>query len=102
VNVNGYRAEIRKAIKSLHGFEGRHLETVPVTEVFRGQTAWEGDVEIFALVGHPVAKRCYAWGHKKDDGSGWEITTVLEVPPVTSPQTAVKAAIVAAAKRTSH
>lgn len=75
-------------------------ETVPVHEVFRGKTAWQGDVEVFDLTGHPKAKRAYAWSHL--DGPNDERTqfvAVLEVPPVTNAQTAVKAVIVAEAKK---
>lgn len=75
-----------------------HVATVPVKELFKGQTAWEGEVEVFDITGHAKAARCYAWGYPKDSGKGWEITTVLELPPVVSPQTAVKVAIAARAK----
>ena len=50
-------------------------------------------------MGHAKAKHCYAWGYAKDNVKGWEITTVLEIPPVTSPETAVKVAIAAAAQK---
>jgi len=75
-----------------------HVQTVPVKEVFRGKTAWDGDVEVFDLIGHPKAQHCYAWGHPEGNGKGFEITTVLELPPVTSPKTAVMAAIAANTK----
>jgi len=69
---------------------------VTVHEVFRGQTAWMGDVQVFTLSGHPKAKKAYAWSHAdgKDD-TGERFVTVLEIPPVDSPQTAVKVAIAA-------
>lgn len=89
-----YLPELRVAIRANHGCDAVHAATVPVTETFRGQVAWQGSVEVFDLVGHRKALRCYAWGHPVDKGPR-EITTVLEIPPVTSPQTAVKAAIVA-------
>ena len=99
-----YLKALDGAIVTLHGCEGVHIKTVPVKEVFKGKVAWEGEVEVFALSndsrrGHPVAKHCYAWGYPKDNGKGWEITTVLELPPVTSPQTAVKASIAARAQQ---
>jgi hypothetical protein len=73
-----------------------HRATVPVHEVFRGQTVWQGDVEVFDINGHPKAKRCYAWSHL--DGANDERTrfvAVLEIPPVSSPETAVKIAVAA-------
>jgi hypothetical protein len=73
-----------------------HRATVPVHEVFRGKTVWQGDVEVFDINGHPKAKRCYAWSHL--DGANDERTrfvAVLEIPPVSSPETAVKIAVAA-------
>ena len=93
-----YLEEIRHAIKQLHGCESRHVVTTPVKELFKGQVAWEGEVETFDLVGHPKAKKAYAWGYPNGRG-GLEVVAVLEIPPVESPQTAVKAAIVAQAKK---
>jgi hypothetical protein len=61
---------------------------------------WDGVVEVFDLVGHPKAKRAYAWSHL--DGDKDEKTryvAVLEIPPVVSPETAVKASIVSDSKR---
>ena len=89
-----YIAELQAAILNLHGCESKYLETVPVTEEFQGETIWQGEVEVFEITGHPKAKRCYAWGHATDDNDqGRRYVAVLELPPVTSPQTAVKAAI---------
>lgn len=93
-----YLEQIAMAFKKMHHCGCVYERTVPVREVFQGKTAWEGDVEVFALIDHPKAKRGYAWGLQEPDGN-CEITTVLEIPPVTSPQTAVKAAIVAAARQ---
>lgn len=72
----------------------------PVHEVFQGQTAWQGTVEVFDLIGLAKAKRAYAWQYQ--DGPN-EIKTVaaLEIPPVDSPLTAVKVAIAAKAKSRS-
>jgi hypothetical protein len=94
-----YIAELQAAILNLHGCEATYLETVPVTEEFQGETIWQGEVEVFAIRGHPKAKRCYAWGHVSgDDDQGRRYVTVLELPPVTSPQTAVKAGIMSEIK----
>jgi hypothetical protein len=95
--VKEYRAQIAAAIRELHGCESIHESSVPVTEVFQGKIAWDGLVEVLALIGHPKAKKAYAWGFQ--ESGRWEITTVLEISPVISPQTAVKAAIVSAAKK---
>jgi len=69
---------------------------VPVHEVFRGETAWKGTVEVFDLSGHRKAKRCYAWQY--EDGTETKTVAVLEIPPVDSPESAVKVAIAAKAR----
>jgi len=69
-------------------------ESVPITEIFRGKTLWQGEVEVFDLQNHPKAKRAYGWSHPENaDGTGERFVAVLEIPPVDSAQTAVKMAI---------
>lgn len=89
--------ELKDAIRAMHGCESLHVESVPVVEVFERQTAWEGMVEVFDLVGHPKAKRAYAWTYR--DGDQNKTIAVLEIPPVDSPEIAVKVAIAAKARR---
>jgi hypothetical protein len=48
------------------------------------------------LIDHPKAKRCYAWSF--EDGKQTRSVTVLELPPIDSPETAVKVAIAAKAR----
>lgn len=88
----GYLAALQKAFLDLHKCHAHWSETVPVRETFNGQVVWEGDVEVFVLPDHPSAVKGYAWAY--DKGSGSEIVTVLRLPPVFSPQTAVQASIV--------
>jgi hypothetical protein len=76
-------------ITQLHECDALHTASVPVHEVFQGQTAWEGVVEVFDLIGHPKAKRCYAWTY----GEPEEFITVLEIPPVVDAQSAVKVGV---------
>ena len=85
--------ELRRAIESLHDCSVSHSGSAPVKEEFQGQTVWKGQVEIFDVTGHPKATRCYAWEHDIDSG-GTKYRAVLELPPVNSPTTAVRAAIV--------
>lgn len=101
MTVKDYKAELQRSIVQMHGASAQWVETVPVKEVFQGRTAWEGDVEVFTLSGHPRASQCYAWGARRDDNKGWDVTAVLAIPPVVSPQTAVKVAIAAHAKQHS-
>lgn len=86
--------ELRDVIRKLHGTEAAHVETVPVTETFEGQTVWEGDVEVFDLADHPQAKQVYAWSHETGDPeSPRQHITVLQIPPAITPQRAVQVAI---------
>jgi hypothetical protein len=100
VNKQDYIARVQTAVQHLHNCGAIHRKTVPVHEVFRGQTVWQGNVEVFDLTGHPKAKRCYAWSHL--DGPNDERTryvAVLEIPPVESAKTAVQASILADGKK---
>ena len=84
---------LRTAIETLHKFNAAHERFVPVVEMFGDKTVWEGVVESFALSGHPKAKRCHAWSYQ--DKGRTKYVNVLEIPPVISPQTAVRVAILA-------
>jgi hypothetical protein len=86
--------ELVGAIKRLHGADAEHVESVPVKETFQGKIVWEGIVEVFELHGHPKATHAYAWSHATDDPQQPKRhVTVLRIPPVVSPITAVRAAI---------
>jgi hypothetical protein len=89
-----YIDELREVISKLHGSDATHVESVPVKETFRGQTVWEGIVEVFDLHGHPKANRVYAWAHETDNPEKpVRHVTVLHIGPVTSALLAVRAAI---------
>src|SRR5688572_2104093 len=91
-----YLKKLKDAIQATHGCASRHFTTIPVTEMFRGKIAWQGDVEVFDLIKHPKAQHCYAWSY--DDNGTTHTTAVLGIPPVDSAETAVKVAIAAKAK----
>lgn len=95
-NKQDYLARLQVAVSQLHDCGATWRETVPVHEVFNGQTVWQGEVEVFGLTGHPKAKRAYAWSHREgEDDKGERFVAVLELPPVESPVTAVRASIMA-------
>ncbi len=90
-----YIEELKEVIHKLHGAEAKHVKSVPVKEVFQGETVWNGIVEVFDLKGHPWADRAYAWTHDTDDPKQpRRSVTVLHLEPITSPVLAVRAAIV--------
>jgi hypothetical protein len=99
-NNRVYLERLQLTVEHLHKCKAVHSATVPVHEVFRGETIWQGDVEVFDLTGHPKAKRAYAWCHL--DGKNDErerFVAVLEIPPVESAETAVRVQIVKDAKQ---
>ena len=90
-----YIEELRNVIRRLHGAEATHVESVPVKEIFQGQTVWEGIVEVFDLKDHPTAHRVYAWAHDTDEQENTRRhVTVLHAHPVRSAQDAVRAFII--------
>ena len=98
-NKQDYLARLQIAVSQLHNCGAAWRESVPVREVFQGKTIWQGEVEVFDLNGHPKAKRAYGWSHPEgDDNKGERFVAVLEIPPVISPETAVKVAIAAEVK----
>jgi hypothetical protein len=89
VNKQDYISRLQLTIQHLHNCAAVHRHTAPVHEQFCGKTLWRGDVEVFDLIGHPKAKRCYGWTH----GAPEEFITILELPPVDSAQSAVKVGV---------
>lgn len=95
-----YIKALQEAIRNMHGCHSVWIKTEHVHETFQGKTVWEGDVEVFNLVGHPKAHRAYAWAHlegAKDDQT--RFVAVLELPPVKDAKTAVQAAIMSTVKK---
>lgn len=92
--------ELQEAIEKREGCKSKYIESVPIAEMFRDKEAWVGEVGVFELIGHRKAKRAYAWNyHERKDGKMIsESTIVLELPPVDSPESAVKVAIAAKAR----
>jgi len=65
-----------------------------IDERFQGKVIWDGIVEVFELHGHPDATHAYAWAHPTDDPENRKRSVaVLNIPPATSPETAVRVAI---------
>lgn len=94
-----YIERIKQVILHLYKSDAHHVESVPVEESFNSRVVWKGVVEVFTLTGHPKAKRCFVWSHSDGKGDTDErFVTVLEIPPVISPETAVKIAILSEAR----
>ncbi len=85
---------IQKAVEKATGGPVSRCGSSPIVETFRGETVWEGIVEVFELHGHPKAPKAYAWAYETDNPKKPRHVTVLHMGPVTSPLLAVRAAIV--------
>lgn len=86
--------ELCKAVDRSHSCTAEYQYTVTVKETFKDQTAWEGDVHIYKLEDHPDTDTCYAWASPVEGSEKQKIYAVLYIPPIDSPEKAVKASIV--------
>jgi hypothetical protein len=77
----------------MHRCRAEYVESVPIREEFSSEVVWEGVIEVFNITGNSKAKRCYAWSYLL--GPETQFITVLEIPPVDSPVTALRASITA-------
>ena len=83
---------LQRAIRDLHGLESTHLLAIRVYDTFEGKTPWPGLVDVFKI-DHPKAQYAFAWSYKDDSGKS-HYAAVLGIPPVNSPEDAVRAYIV--------
>jgi hypothetical protein len=89
-----YIQELKGVIRSAHGVEATHVESVPIKESFEGKTVWEGIVEVFDVENY-IVPRVYAWAHQTDNAEHpLRLITVLHRHPILTPRDAVRAAIV--------
>jgi hypothetical protein len=86
--------QLRQAVERLHAGDARLVQSVPVRESFYGKLVWEGEVHVFDLDGNPKATRAYAWSSPIEGSTKRRFFAVLNIPPITSPSEAVRAAIV--------
>ena len=86
--------QLKQAVERMHRCTAKLVEAVSVLEMFQGQPVWQGIVHVFELTGHPTATRCYAWSSPVGESDKRRFFAVLHIPPITSPQDAVRAAIV--------
>ena len=92
--TEGSTKALQEAIRNLHGCDSVWIQAVRVKETFQGEIVWEGLVQVFDLIDHPEATRCYAWSHTVAGSERRRFVAVLHKEPVTSPAAAVRASIV--------
>lgn len=85
---------LQKAILDLHGCKAIWVESVPVKEVFEGETVWEGIVQVFKIEGHQKANKCYVWSYRLDNSKKRRFFAVLHQGAIDSPEKAVRASII--------
>lgn len=85
------------AIRHMHGVEATWLESVPVTETFKGEVVWDGEVQVFSITHPSGATRAYAWSHAVDGSERRRFYAVLKLEPVVDAASAVRVSIAAGA-----
>jgi hypothetical protein len=86
--------DLERIIFAEHASE--YSRTELVREVMGDGITWDGFVCVFRVIGHPKANCCYAWSYQ--EGNETKTMTVLDIPPIDSPQSAVKEAIASKAR----
>jgi len=79
-----YLKALADAIRDLYGTSVLHLQTA--TLYAADDSPWEGNVEVFALMGTTESRRCFAWPNAIG-----EAVVLLATPEITTPEAAVRA-----------
>jgi hypothetical protein len=93
---------LTQAVEKLHGAEAQFVASSLVYERAGNKMVWSGSVSEFKLIGHPTAQSCYAWSDPPHDGHRERFYAVLRTPEIDTPDKAVRASIVADARRTNE
>jgi len=86
--------DLNRAVERLHHCQATFLEDVVVMEKFGKETVWSGIVSVFEIRGHSQATKCYAWSSSIEGSTKRRYYAVLHIPPVDSPEKAVRASII--------
>jgi hypothetical protein len=86
--------DLKRIVEQLHGCPASLTENVAVIEKFGEKTVWAGMVSVFILTGHPQATKCYAWSSPIEGSTKRRYYAILHIPPIDSPEKAVRASIV--------
>jgi hypothetical protein len=76
---------LAKVIRDLHGYPALHVQTVFVSLLDVENNTLQRDVEVFALLLHSEARKCFAWS----DPAG-EPVILLGTAEVNSPEQALR------------
>jgi hypothetical protein len=89
-------SDLQGAVERLHKCNASFAYDIAVIAQFDSRIVWEGIVSVFDLSGHPTASTCYAWSEPLTDTDKRRVFAILKIPPVDSPEAAVRASIMAA------
>ncbi|MGA8571513.1 MAG: hypothetical protein ACLP7A_10785 [Desulfobaccales bacterium] len=86
--------DLKRVVERLHHCQASFLEDIAMVEMFGEETVWGGVVSVFEIKDHPKATKCYAWSSPIEGSTKRRYYAVLHIPPVDSPEKAVRASIV--------
>jgi hypothetical protein len=102
VNIEIELDQLQKAIEGLYRCSAQLVQSVPVKETHNGATIWNDVVHVFHLVGHPTASMIYAWASPNERTTDQRrFFAMLHQGTITSPEAAVRAAVVAEQNNTN-
>jgi hypothetical protein len=84
---------LRQTVERLHRCKAVYMGKTHVTEKLKANWVWDGDVYMFALKRHPVAKLAYAWSAPREDSNQTRCYVFLHHQTIHSALDAVRAAI---------
>jgi len=87
-------SELKIAVEKLYNCSASFVEDIAVVEKFGKEIVWDGIVSIFNLEGHPQATKAYTWASPTENTKKHRYYAVLHIPPIDSPEKAVRASIV--------
>jgi len=85
---------LKLAVEHIHNCDALHIEEIAVIEKFGSKTVWQGIVHVFKIKGNSQTDTCYAWSSPIGSLTKRRYYAVLKIPPIDSPEKAVRAAIV--------
>jgi len=86
--------DLKRAVEQLHRCKASFIEDIVVIEKFGDKTVWSGNVSVFKIEGNEKATVCYAWSSPIEGSTKRKYYAVLKVPPIDSPEKAVRVSIV--------
>jgi hypothetical protein len=86
--------DTKQAIERLHNCKASFIEDAAIVEKFGSEIVWSGIIHVFKIEGNPKTDTCYAWSSPIEGSTKRRYYAVLKIPPVDSPEKAVRASII--------